>query len=511
MTRRQVLAALAGIQLAILLGAINATSVATALPEIADDLEGFQSLSWVVTAYLVSSTVSVPLYGKLSDLYGRRRLFLVAISIVLVGSILCGLARSMPELIAYRALQGLGGGGLVPLGLAAVGDLFPPRVRGRYQGYISVTFAAAAVLGPLAGGVLTDHLSWRWVFFMNIPLALVAFVAVVVTMKVQVGRREHALDLAGAALLSGGVTCLLLVLVWGGQTYPWGSAQIVGLLAAGLSMMAALVVVERRAPEPMVSFELLRSRALAVPVALGGLVGAVLFAALIYVPVFGQGALGTSATGAGGLLVPLELIWSATSVTTGFLVYRTGRYRIFPTLGMVFLSLGFLLLTMVDDQTSYGGMVVNMLLLGIGMGFTMQVLNLAAQNAVSQAQIGTATGLYYFASQTGGMISVAAFGTVLARRFEAEVNGRLGDRAATLDLEKVMRSPKEVERLSADLVPDVRAAMAAALHWVFVGGFVLALLALATVLLMREVPLRRTNEPVAAAPEPGAAPGEDPG
>ncbi|MBM3679585.1 MAG: MFS transporter, partial [Actinobacteria bacterium] len=422
-------------------------------------------------------------------------------------SVLCGIATSMPELIAYRAFQGLGGGGLVPLGLAAIGDLFPPRVRGRYQGYISVTFATAAVLGPLAGGVLTDYLSWRWVFFMNVPLAVIALAAVVVTMRRPVERRAHSLDLTGAALLSAAVTVLLLALVWGGREHAWGSPTIVGLLAGGSILIALLVAVERRAPEPIVPAGLLRSRDLAVPVALGGLVGAALYAALIFVPVFGQGALGSSATRAGGLLVPLELIWSATSVTTGFLVYRTGRYRIFPTLGMAFLAGGFWLLTGVDAGTGYGRMVVNMLLLGVGMGLTMQILNLAAQNAVRQAQIGTATGIYYFTSQIGGMLSVAVFGTVLARRFESEVTGRLGERAETIDLEKVLRAPREVEKLASDLVPVVRESMAAALHWVFVGGFGVAVLAFLTVLLMREKPLRRTNEEVepVSRPDPDAA------
>ena len=353
MNRGQTLAALGGIQLAILLGAINATSVATALPEIADDLEGFQRLAWVVTAYLIASTVSAPLYGTLSDVYGRRRLFLVAIAIVLVASVLAGLARSMPQLIACRALQGLGGGGLVPLGLAAVGDLFPPRVRGRYQGYVSATFAAAAVLGPLAGGVLTDHLSWRWVFLANVPVALVAMAAVHLTLPAPATRRERSLDVRGAVLLARGVALLQVVIVRVGR----GRRPLVGSHArrsrprrSWSSRRSSWA--ERRAAEPIVPFRLLRDRGIAVPVALGALSAPCSTRRSSTCRCSRRASSGPRRRGAGTLLVPLELMWSTVSVGVGYLVYRTGRYRAFPTAGMVTLAGGLGLLATMGRRTS---------------------------------------------------------------------------------------------------------------------------------------------------------------
>jgi EmrB/QacA subfamily drug resistance transporter len=489
-----VLGALMGVQLAILLGAINTASVATALPQIANDLNGFQQLSWVVTSYLVAATVAIPLYGALSDVYGRRRLFVVAILLSLAGSILCGFAQSVPELIAFRAVQGFGGGGLVPLGLAAIGDLFPPRERGRYQAYISVTFSLAAVVGPLLGGILTDQLSWRWVFFMNIPLAIAALVAVLLTIRDGPVRRRHRVDLTGAATLSAGLTSLLLVIVWGGQTYPWGSAVIVGLTAAAVVLLAAFVAIERRAAEPILPLGLFRDRVVLVMTLVALLFGGVLFTIIVYVPVFAQGALGTTATLAGLLLIPLEIVWSATSVTTGRLIARTGRYRVFPTIGMAFLLVATLLLVLAGGQPPYARVALILILVGIGNGLSMQVTVIAVQNAVPRARMGAATALNQLSIQLGGVLATAAFGTILARRFSVELHAQLGARADTIDISRILRAPGDTKQLAADLVPIVRTAMGDAFHWVFTGALVVALIAFVTVLFLREVPLRRTHE-----------------
>src|SRR3954451_12766505 len=253
---RTVLVAFSGIMLATLLAALDQTIVATALPSIVTDLSGFDHLSWVVTAYLLASTVTVPLYGKLSDLYGRRRLFVVAISIFIAGSALCGLAQSMGELIAFRALQGLGAGGLLPLSQAAIADLFSPRERGRYQGYVGAMWATAAVAGPLLGGTLTDHASWRWIFFINVPLGAIALVVVMRTMRMRFEARPHRIDFLGAAVLSAAITGLLLACVWGGTTYPWGSWQILLAAGAGLVLLVVFLALERRAAEPLRTLEL---------------------------------------------------------------------------------------------------------------------------------------------------------------------------------------------------------------------------------------------------------------
>src|SRR6201989_3503191 len=306
-SQRQVLVAFSAIMLATLLAALDQTIVATALPRIVADLHGFSSLSWVVTAYLLTSTVTVPLYGKLSDLYGRRRMFVISISIFLAGSALCGAAHSMGELIAFRALQGIGAGGLIPLAQAAIADLFSPRERGRYQGYVGAMWATAAVAGPLAGGTLTDSVSWRWIFFINLPLGILALVVVVRTMKLPFTAREHTIDYRGAALLTVGVTAALLACAWGGTTYAWDSAEGIGDAVVALICPAAVGFVGRRAPEPLLPLELFRMRVFSISSAAALLIGAVLFGVTIYVPVFTQGVLGSSATDSGVVLIPLSL------------------------------------------------------------------------------------------------------------------------------------------------------------------------------------------------------------
>jgi EmrB/QacA subfamily drug resistance transporter len=303
-----------GAMLGLLLAALDQTIVATALPRIVADLHGLDHLSWVVTAYLVTSTVTVPLYGKLSDLYGRKRLFIVSIGLFLVGSALCGAAQSMTQLIAFRGLQGLGAGGLIPLTFAVIGDLFSPRERGRYQGLTGAVWAIAAVAGPLLGGVLTDSVSWRWIFYINLPLGGIALLVVATTMNISFTRREHTIDYAGAAVLTAATLCLLLGAVWGGQNYPWQSPEVVGLFVGGAVLALGFVALEQRAAEPIIPLGLFRNPVFAVTNVAALLIGGALLVALVYIPLFVQGVIGGSATSSGVVLIPLLLAWVATSV-----------------------------------------------------------------------------------------------------------------------------------------------------------------------------------------------------
>ena len=490
MSRRQVLIPFSGAMLGLLLAALDQTIVATALPRIVADLHGLNHLSWVVTAYLLASTVTVPLYGKLSDLYGRKRLFIIAISLFLVGSAFCGAAQSMDELVAFRALQGLGAGGLVPLTFAVIGDLFSPRERGRFQGLTGAVWGVAAVAGPLLGGVLTDSVSWRWIFYINLPLGGLALVVIATTMHIPFARREHTIDYLGAALLSVGAVALLLAAVWGGQNYPWQSVEIIGLFAAGAVLLLAFLAVELRAPEPILPLALFRNSIFSVANAAALVVGAVLFGALIYIPLFVQGVIGGSATNSGVVLIPLSLGWVATSVLSGQLISRTGRYRVFPIVGSLFLVVGFWLLTRMGSQTSSLTATVDMLVIGLGLGLMYQTYVLAVQNAVPPREMGIATASVQFFRSIGATFAVAALGGILASRLHGELAAQLGSAAKTVNPQLLLQSPATASHLPAQLVHGVRLALALSLHSVFDVCLPLAVVTVATALLLKELPLR---------------------
>ena len=404
--------------LATLLSALDQTIVATALPEIADDLKGFNNLSWVVTAYLLATTVTVPLYGKLSDLYGRRRLFVVAISIFLAGSALCAFAQSMGQLIAFRALQGVGAGGLIPLSQAAIADLFSPRERGRYQGYIGSMWATAAIAGPLLGGTLTDAGSWRWIFLINLPLGAVALVVVLKTMRMPYVPREHTIDYAGALALVVGVTAVLLASAWGGTSFAWDSAEVIGAGVIGFVALAAFIVIERRAPEPLLPLSLFRSRTFSVSTSAALLIGGVLFGITIYVPVYVQRVLGASATASGVVLIPLSFGWVLASMTSGQLISRTGRYRAYPLIGSVLVLSGCILLALLDEDSSRLAVTFALTIVGVGMGTMFQTFVIATQNRVDFADLGVATAAIQFFRSMGGSLAVAGLGALLIARLD---------------------------------------------------------------------------------------------
>ncbi len=471
----RILAIYSGLMVALLLAALDQTIVATALPRVVSELGGISQYSWVFTAYMLGSTVTVPLYGKLGDAHGRKPLFIIAITIFLIGSALCGLAQNMVQLVVFRAIQGVGAGGLFPLTLAMVGMIIPPRDRGRYQGLIGSVFAAASIAGPLIGGFIVDNTSWRWIFFVNLPVGVVAMAVILVTMPKRATRQEHSIDWLGASILAAGTTALLLGLVWGGREYPWGSVEVVGALIASVVLLAIFASIERRVPEPILPFELLRNQTVASSVACMALVGMAMFGTISFVPLFVQGVIGTSATSSGIVLTPLMLGAVITSAVSGQIVSRTGRYRPNTLIGPVVLGIGELLLWRMDVHSTNAEAARNMVIAGVGLGMMMQIFVLSIQNSVERREMGSATALSQFSRSIGATLGVTLMGVIVNQRLPA---------GASLEGATIHRLP-----------PAGREALANALHPAFLLAALLCVLVFVISLLwVREVPLRRGLE-----------------
>src|SRR5205823_166029 len=390
--------------LALWLAALDQTVVSTALPTMVGDLGGLSYLSWVVTAYLLTSTVAGPLYGKFGDLYGRKIVLQVAIAVFLVGSALCGIAADMVQLIVLRAIEGIGGGGLIVITISVIGDLIPPRERGRYQGFFGAVFGTATIVGPLVGGFLVDHLSWRWIFYINLPTGILAMVVIAAVLPSRSTRRRHAIDYAGALLFTG----------LGGTTFPWTSPVMLGLLAASVAGTLAFVAVELRSREPILPMSLFGNRNFAVASGVGFIVGLSLFGAVTFLPIYLQVVKGVSPTSSGLLLMPMMLGMLATSVISGRIISRFGRYKLFPILGTATMTFGLAALSLLALESNDWQTAIDALWLGLGMGMVMQVLIIAVQNSVDYEHLGVATSGTMLFRSLGGALGVALFGAIFA-------------------------------------------------------------------------------------------------
>ena len=477
--------------LGMFLAALDQTIVATALPTIAGDLHGLNHLSWVVTAYILTATISTPLWGKLGDLYGRKKLFQAAIVIFLVGSALSGLSQDMAQLIGFRALQGIGAGGLMVGAQAIIGDVVSPRQRGRYMGYFGAVFGLSSVIGPLAGGFITQHLSWRWVFYINLPIGIVALAVISVVLQLPRHRTRHAIDYLGTALLGAGVTVIILLTTWGGTTYAWGSAPILSLAVAAVVFGTAFCWVEVRAAEPVIPLQLFRNSVFSVSNSIGFIVGFVMFGAIIYIPLYLQTVHAATPTSSGLQLLPLVCGMLVTFTISGQLVTKWGRYKIFPVIGTAVMSLGLFLFSLLTPSTPLAVSSIYMVVLGLGIGCVMQVLVVAVQNAVPQSQLGTATSSSTFFRSIGGAFGVAVFGAIFNNRLAVNLPKYLPPAALrAVHGSNVSASPAQLDALPAAIHHGYVLAFSESLHAVFLIGAPIALLAFVLTLFLKDLPLR---------------------
>lgn len=508
---------LVALMIAMMLAMLDNMIVSTALPRIVGEFGGLNHFTWVVTAYVLGTTVSTPIWGKLGDLYGRKSVFLISVVLFLVGSALCGMSGSaflggpddgMVQLIAFRAVQGLGAGGLMVGVMAIIGDLVSPRERGRYQGLFAGVMAIAMVAGPLVGGFITDHLSWRWAFYVNLPLGGVALVLLMVTLRLPKYRTEHRIDWLGAGLLSAGITALVLITTWGGNEYDWASPQILGLALVALLSLVAFTLVERRVAEPILPLGLFANRNFALISVVGFLLGFAMFGAMNFLPLYQQTVQGASATESGLLLLPLMFGMLVVSLVIGRAITRTGRYRIFPIVGGVVMTVGLALLSLLDTDTSRTVSAVYMVVLGAGMGFLMQTTMLITQNSVEQKDMGAASGAATFFRSIGGSFGISLFGAIFANRLAGTPAGPVvsgGGSEQGVD-------PAALNALPTQLREVVLGGLADAISHVFLWSVLFTVAIPVIAWFVREIPLRsgppdQESSPASDPAEPGPVPG----
>ncbi|WP_406343205.1 MDR family MFS transporter [Streptomyces sp. NBC_00648] len=499
--QRSVRVVLLALMIAMLLAMLDNMIVGTAMPTIVGDLGGMAHLSWVVTAYTLATAASTPIWGKLGDMYGRKGAFLSSIVVFLVGSALSGMAQDMGQLIGFRAIQGLGAGGLIVGVMAIIGELIPPRERGKYQGMMAGVMGIAMIGGPLVGGSITDHLGWRWSFYINLPLGAVALAMVTAVLHLPKKKSKPKIDYLGTVLLTIGITSIVLVTTWGGTEYAWGSARIMELIALGVASLVGFLFVETKAAEPIVPLHIFRSRNFSLMAGIAFITGFVMFGAVLFLPLYQQSVQGASATNSGLLLLPMLLSMTVVSLFAGRVTTSTGRYKAFPIVGSVLMVTGLYLLSTMDTGTTRLTSGLYMAVLGAGMGCLLQITMLVAQNSVEMKDIGVGSSTSTLARTLGSSFGVAIMGALFNSRVQ---DGMAANGGAGVTQQSAQLDAASLAKLPVQLREAYQHAVSSGTHGAFVLGAAVALGAVVASLFVKEVPLR------GAGPKPDAAPGTAP-
>ena len=532
MSRQRLIPIMASVLLGMLLASVDQTIVGTAMPRIIAQLNGLEHYAWVATAYLLASTVSVPIYGKLSDIYGRKPFFIIGMVIFLLGSALSGMSQTMTELIFFRAIQGLGAGAMMPIAMSIIGDILPPAERGKWQGLLVAIFGLSSIIGPTAGGWITDNWGWRWTFYVNMPIGAVALLVAVLVLPTAGQRRQHTIDYLGAATLVAGAVALLLGFSWAGTQYAWGSVQIIGLLVVAVVLLTAFILIELRAAEPIITPALFTNSIFTISVLATFLLAAGMFGAIMYLPLFVQGVIGDSATNSGEVLTPMMFGFMFSSIIGGQILSRTGRYKVLALVGFAVATAGMFLLSRMDASATDGLVIRNMIIVGLGIGVLMSLFTIVVQNAFPMQHLGEVTAGITFFRSIGSTIGIAVLGTVMTNQFQSALRANLPaalkhavppSRLAALQNPQVLLAPGTAAKIQhaftafgaqgavlfGQLMHAIRVSLAGAITELFLVGACALALALLATFFLREIPLRKANGPreaLGATPEPAAGP-----